>query len=83
MFDFKVMMDPAIELFHSRNKSELLGDEPPYDLEEVVAETNLGPRDLNNLPQDQLVSTLQQHGLEPALINASSLIAEIKQALRT
>ena len=83
VLDFRTMMDPAIDLFHSRDKGELLGIEEPYDLQEIVEGSGLGPRDLAELPEDELVFTLKSNGFEPALINASMLIAEVKQALRT
>lgn len=83
MLDYRVMMDPAIDLFHSRDKGELLGQEEPYDLQEIVAGGRLGPRDLADLSEKQLATKLQDHGFAPALINASALISEIKQALRT
>ena len=83
MLDLKVMTDPAIDLFQSRDKSELLGAEEPYDLREILSESSLDPIDLACLSEQELAETLTGQGFEASLIHASSLIGEIKDALRT
>lgn len=83
MINYDVMMDPATELFHSRDMSELFGVEEPYDLAEIVAQTGLGPRDLAGLAPGELIRLLRDHGIEGAQIDPTALGREIASALGT
>jgi hypothetical protein len=66
MFNFSVMFDGATRLFHSPNIGELMGDEEPFDLREAIAAAGITPDAMTHLAPDEVVSLLQEKGIDPS-----------------
>ncbi|MEM7685298.1 MAG: hypothetical protein ACFB03_11805 [Paracoccaceae bacterium] len=82
MYGYTLSDDVCVGLDHSRNIDELIGNETPYDLREVVEVTGISAATLADLLPEDIEMVLVEVGLELDVIDSAALLAEAMQAVR-
>lgn len=78
MFNFSAFFDQASELFHSANISELMGDGQPFDLQELIGQAGLDPQELAGLAPDEVITMLQDNGIDAAQLDAIPVVDQLQ-----
>ncbi|MEL6998318.1 MAG: hypothetical protein AAFP68_08650 [Pseudomonadota bacterium] len=82
MYGYTLSDGVCVGLDHSRNIDELIGNETPYDLREVVEATGISAAALADLLPEDIEMVLVEAGLGLDVIDSEALLVEAMQAVR-